>query len=289
MRYLSTANAASIFSSPLQDVQPRFLRLLFGANISHSRWVLHRNACLPPVQSGFLQSAARLWSSLKADPNFLMQALHNDIALYKCGYDMAWASHLIKQGHQIGMFPDIDRRELHTLTLDSLLGRSFHVPTVGKRLDEHYEALWNTEVHGSPYVEHSESSTGSALRFDSFIYEQGKEGHLTYHGPSHLVTTLHSFRIGAAGLKAGCRSHNLEDRQCPHCRDGTLEDERHVIQHCPAYSTLRSADEFAPLFWDLLQEGSLHAFFNDTNQHLLARFLYRCLRMRVELLQALVP
>ena len=99
MRYLSLANAGCVFTSPLQDVQSRFLRLLFMTGPSHSRWVLHKNACLPPVQALFLQSAARLWSALKADPAFLMQALRCDIAMYKCGNDMTWASHLIKQGH----------------------------------------------------------------------------------------------------------------------------------------------------------------------------------------------
>ena len=245
--------------------------------------------CLPLVQLGFWQSAARLWSSLKADPDFLMQALKSDLALYKCGNDMAWASYLIKQGHQLEMFPDVDRRDLHTLSHDSLLGRSFHVPTVTDRVEKRYKAFWDIEVHGSPYVERNEFSTVSALRFDSFIYQEGSEGHLTYHGPSHLVNALHSFRLGSAGLRAGCRSPHLEDRQCPHCRDGTLEDERHFIQHCPLYSSARADLQFLPLFQVLDRKGTLKAFLNDTDQHLLARYLSRCLRMRAELLQATPP
>ena len=236
-----------------------------------------------------MQSAARLWSALKADPAFLMQALRCDIAMYKCGNDMTWASHLIKQSHQLGVFQEVSRRELHTLSPDSLLGHSFHVPSITKRVDEHYAGFWNTEVNGSPYVDRDGISTDSALRFDSFVYLKDKEEHLTYHGPSHLVDALHSFRIGAAGLKAGFHSPNLEDRQCPHCRDGTVEDERHVVQHCLAYSSLRAEPQFAPLFQTLLQEGSLRAFFNGTDQHLLARFLHGCLRLRAELLQAPPP
>ena len=107
---------------------------------------------------------------------------------------MTWASHLIKQGHRLGAFQDISRRELHTLSPDSLLGHSFHVPTISKRVDKHYAAFWNTEVNGPPYMEHYEYSTDSALRFDSFVYLPDKEGHLTYHGPSHLVDALHSLR-----------------------------------------------------------------------------------------------
>ena len=45
--------------------------------------------------------------------------------------------------------------------------------------------------------------------------------------------------------------------------------------------------EFAPLFRTLLTDGSLRAFFNDTYQHLLARFLHGCLHIHSELLQGL--
>ena len=289
MRYLSTAHADSVLSSPLQEVQSTFLKLLFGTSILHSRWVLHKNACLSLVQLSFWQSVARLWSSLKADPDFLMQALKSDLALYKSGNDMAWASYPIKQGHQLEMFPDVGRRELHTLSQDSLLGRSFHVPTVTERVEKRYKDLWSLEVHGSPYVERSENSSDSALRFDSFIFQEGSKGHLTYHGPSHLVDALHSFCIESAGLRASCRSAHLEDRQCPHYRDGTLEDERHFIQHCPLYSSARADLQFLPLFQVLDRKGTLKAFLNDTDQHLLARYLSRCLRMRAELLQATPP
>ena len=102
MKHLSIAHTGSVFSSPTQDVQSRFLRLLLGAHDSISRWILHKNACLPPVQLLFFQSACRLWSSLKADPFFLIRVLRSDIALYKCGNNHAWAGHLIKQAHLLG-------------------------------------------------------------------------------------------------------------------------------------------------------------------------------------------
>ena len=193
-----------------------------------------------PVQLSYFQSACRLWSSLKAEPTFLMRVLRSDIVMYKCDNDMAWAGHLIKQAHLLGLFPDIERRELHTLSQDSLLGRSFHVPSVTKHVTERYEALWQIEVNGSPYVDRSDVSTESAHRFANFVYMPDKEGHLTYHGPSQLVSSLHLFRLGSAGLRAGLHSDNPDDRQCPHCRGGVVEDEQHVIQHCPAYSPLRA-------------------------------------------------
>ncbi|MFN9939376.1 MAG: hypothetical protein ACK56I_07865, partial [bacterium] len=40
-------------------------------------------------------------------------------------------------------------------------------------------------------------------------------------------------------------------------------------QHCHLYSNPRLDPEFAPLFRTLLTDGSLCAFFNDTDQHLL--------------------
>ena len=164
---------------------------------------------------------------------------------------------------------------------------SMHVPSVTESVNKRYEELWQIEVQGSPYLDRSDFSTKSYRRFDSLVYLPDKDSHLTYQGPSQLVSTLHLFRIGAAGLRASYHSDDPEDRQCPHCRGGVIEDEKHVIQHCPLYSNPRLDPEFAPLFRTLLTDGSLCAFFNDTDQHLLARFLHGCLHIHSELLQGL--
>ncbi len=73
----------------------------------------------------------------------------------------------------------VERRELHIRSQDSLLGRSFHVPYVTESVNKRYEEFWQLEVQGSPYVNRSDFSTKSCLRFDSLVYLPDRDSHLT--------------------------------------------------------------------------------------------------------------
>ena len=116
--HLSVAHGDSILSSPTQEVQNLFLCLISKASDHTSRWILHRNVDLQPVQLAFFQAATRLWSSLRVDAPLLRIALCSDIALFLKGHTGCWSHQLLKQCQQVGMLPSIGRLELEHFSVD---------------------------------------------------------------------------------------------------------------------------------------------------------------------------
>jgi len=292
MHHLSLSHADAVMSSASQNTQNLFLRLISGAHDSVSRWVLHRNAAMQPIQLEIFKAMARLWSTLKKDNIILQHALRSDIALFGKGAH-CWSGEFIQHLFQLGCFPDIQgtpsiaKRHLHTLGVDDFFLRPFAVTSISKRVVEFYDDLWLKEVNSTPLRDHAESSSVSARRFHSHIFQENKHYHLTYHGPSYLVDTLFRFRVGAAGLRAGVHSTDPTDRVCPLCNHSDIEDEHHVITVCEAYSHIRRSPTYESLF-SILERDGLQAFFNTDNQHLLARCLHHMLRIRKDMLVSAV-
>jgi len=283
MHHLSLSHADAVLSSSSQDMQNLFLRLISGAHPNISKWVLHRNASLPPIQLEIYKAMARVWSSLKKDSAILREALTSDIALFRQGC-CCWSGQLIQHLLQLGCFPDLEgppaiaKRQLFSLTVDDLFSRPFAVASVEKRANAFYDQLWQKEVEGTVLRDHDDMSTCSATRLQKYILND-KTHHLKYHGPGYLVDTLFRFRVGAAGLKAGIHTSHLGDRFCPACGHPEVEDEHHFLNVCGAYSHIRRSPLFQPLFTIMEQHGIL-AFMNTDNQHLLARCLANMLRFR---------
>jgi len=284
MHYLSVAHADSVLHSPVQDVQNLFLRLLHNAPTAVSRWLLHYNVDLKPTQYHMFMGVARLWHALRRDAPILRKALQSDLALFCHGHDTCWSRHFIVQGQQLGAFTNIQARDIAFMGVDDFFHLSFKVGDIRTKVTEFYQALWEKEGQGSSYtVDGRDDSTDSISRFQSYIFMPGSRHHLEYHGSSFLVDTLFRFRIGAAGLRASLHTSSQEARICRLCHHGDIEDECHVVKHCPAYSHIRSHDTFSSLLRVLTLDG-LRALFNVPDQHKLACFLSEILRTRAHLL-----
>ena len=282
--YLSVAHSDSVLSSPAQEVQNLFLQLISGAHDNTSRWVLHSNVNIHPVQLGYFQAAARLWNALRSDGPILRQALASDVSLFLRGHDSCWSHQFLKHGQQVGLLSDVGRLELEHLEVDTIVARGFRDTDVSTKLAQFYQGLWVREAQGSPYSEAPrEDSTGSAQRFQDYIHKPGSLHHIGFHGSQHLVSTLFRFRVGAAGLRACLHTPVHQERLCPLCEFQEVEDEKHIVKDCPAYSSIRSKPHFSTLLRTLLEEG-LQAFFNVPDQHLVACFISQLMWKRRELL-----
>ena len=161
--------------------------------------------------------------------------------------------------------------------------KPFRDGVLSHALEAHNQRLWDVECHGSPYRELEMGTTHSALRFESFVHQKDCYHHLHLHASPHLLDTLFRFRVGAAGLRAGLHGTDVTHRHCTLCDLSAVEDERHVVQDCPAYSTVRADPAYQDLFRALLQDG-MTAFLNVEDQHQVARCLSHLLRHRRELL-----
>ena len=143
--------------------------------------------------------------------------------------------------------------------------------------------MWKVECDGSPYHELPLTSSQSARRFEDYVFSAGTLHHLKLHASPHLLGNLFRFRVGAAGLRAGVHSHHAPDRQCTLCTMSAVEDELHVVQHCPAYAPIRSNPGFSGLLRVLLHEGIME-FLNVEDQHTIASFISQMLHLRRELM-----
>jgi len=126
----------------------------------------------------------------------------------------------------------------------------------------------------------------SIKRFQDYVFKPGVLHHLHFHGSPFLVDTLYRFRIGAVGLRASFHSPAPDSHICRACHHGDVEDERHVVQHCPAYSHIRQQPLFSNLIQVLTTDG-LPALFNVPDQYNLACFLSQILRCRATLPNAI--
>jgi len=239
---------------------------------------------LKPLQYHFFQAISRLWVCLKRDPLLLRKALHSDLALFLSGHDFCWSRQFLTQAHQAGVFPDIGRRELLSFDVAHFVNRNIKVGEVQSSISKYYQTLWEKEGQGSPYaVDTRDDSTSSFKRFQDYIYQPGVYHHLTYSGSRHLVDSLFRFRVGACGLNASLHTSTPSHRLCKLCHHGDVEDELHVIKHCPAYTHIRHKPVFSTLLRTLM-EKDIRALFNISDQHLLACFISQLLHCRANLL-----
>lgn len=283
IHHMSVAHSNSVLGSPVQAVQNLFLQLLHNAPPSVSRWVLHFNADLKPIQHHIFVATARLWHALKKDTPLLQRALQSDITMYTQGHDSCWSKHFLTQGHQLGVFPQIPPRGLASLGPEDLARLHFRVGDFSAKAAAYYLDLWGKEGQGTPYtVDRREDSTHSIKRFQDFVFQPQVLHHLHLHASPSLVDTLFRFRVGTAGLRAGFHSPDPASHICRACHHGDVEDERHVVQHCPAYSHIRQLPVFSNLIHVLTTDG-VPAFFNVPDQYTLARFLSEILRCRAAL------
>lgn len=77
---------------------------------------------------------------------------------------------------------------------------------------------------------------------------------------------LAQLRVGShwgAEEKGRCQRQRVprEQRTCPHCTSGAIEDVAHMVLHCPLYDEVRAS--FADLFSNLPDEPTLAHFFNS--------------------------
>ena len=73
-----------------------------------------------------------------------------------------------------------------------------------------------------------------------------------------------------------------QSRKCTLCTMSAVEDERHVLQECPAYRSVRIDPQFQPLF-DVLEQKSIKDFLNVEDQHSIALCIIRVLKMHRDL------
>ena len=282
MHHMSVAHPDSVLDSPVQAVQNLFLKLLHNTPPSTSRWLLHFNVDLKLMQHHIFQGAARLWHTMKKDTSLLNKALISDVTMFTHGRGNAscWSKHFLTQATQLGVFPLVNPRNLAYQGRDDLVNLHFRIGDLSAKVTERYQRFWVNEGQGSIYtVDRSEDSTDSIKRFQNYVFKPGVLHHLHFHGSPFLVDILYRFRVGAAGLRAGLHSLSPDARTCRACHHGDVEDERHVVQHCPAYSHIRQLPMFSNLIHVLTTDG-LPAFFNVPEQYTLACFLSQILRCR---------
>ncbi len=93
----------------------------------------------------------------------------------------------------------------------------------------------------------------------------------------------YKFRVGAAGLRAGLHSGTHEIRYCSLCTMSAVEDDRHFLQVCTAYTNIHRDPAFQELF-GVLEQNSVKDFLNVEDQHRVALCVSRMLRLRRDLL-----
>ena len=82
-------------------------------------------------------------------------------------------------------------------------------------------------------------------------------------------------------------SPNTDEQFCPACLEGRVcgehEKEHHAIFECEAYYHIRRILKFWPLFAGM--PTSLHAFYENNNYTLIAKFLLQCWRERTKIVR----
>ena len=134
---------------------------------------------------------------------------------------------------------------------------------------------------------HNGSKTAT---YTSFKHNYTFEDYLSGMANCQLRKTLSKFRCGSHWLRCATRfmSPNTDEQFCPACLEGRVcgehETEHHAIFECDAYHHIRRIHKFRPLFAGMPTE-SLHAFYENNNYTLIAKFLLQCRRERTKIVR----
>ena len=278
VHFLDPAGDHEIFKSPLQHLILYFLRLCTGAHSKTSRWVLLANAGLQPLQVRWAVICATHWGNCASHPGLPGQILRCDVDLFQHGNKNCWTYKFLKCMCDIGLLPTLPLATLqHTIPIDTILDMRFSATAITEGFTTTYDRL-----HGDLAPDpRTAPSTGIALSKYYAWFASKSLPHLTLYDSDNCTRTLHRFRVGSTPLRTNdFRLHHQPRalRVCRLCTTDLMEDERHILLECPAYSALRNRSRLRSAF---LQPGlTMPQLMGSSDQSALARLIQAILRLR---------
>jgi exonuclease III len=286
----------TLLSSVPEQAQLYFLRILAGVGKTcHLQMILHEFGMLP-VTFHYTKLMIRFWNrTLECSTETLLQrALRSDIQLMLSRNRSCWSYFFLSTMHALQLMTSPQG-----LTMEELLSLRFDEKKVSALLEaKFYEYLHppSSRCPRSCASEHVKGQTYSrwlGMKIDKAA------PHVSCFIPREIRILLIRLRLDCSDLAVTQGRYNGTDRKSRLCRVhrfrntacGThdcVEDLRHFILECPAYTAIRASPYFRPLFEPLQAVGcpsdQLCLFFNTPRQYLLAMCVSRMLCLRAQIL-----
>lgn len=280
--YFRVDTESHILSNPVQKVVLTFLRMISGAHNTTSRWVLLREFGLYPCQLHWVCLCTRFWNRLTSDPCIPIGrgTLEADVELFRKKNTACWTTKFLKLMHSLNLLGDRPWSTLQDLPCSTIMSFRFSENVVRERMIERYNSIWHTrgmDPRTAPRLQYQVTRHG--MWFDA-----GHTRHLALVAPEHYIKTLMRFRLGCTMLQVHQDHGTLQrhNRFCRVCSCDLVEDEKHVLFECEAYSRYRRSECWSSLFDH--SEGDVKTFMGQEDQYKIAHFLVVILRYRAHLL-----
>ena len=224
-------------------LQKRFLRILAGVGLAPDR-LLFREFGQQPMHTHWAALIYRFWNKLvKAEGSIHHNVLREEIriALRSNLSYKGWGSQVLKGltslGYDFGIPPELGLEE----QVDIISKRELNIGSILHTLDQRFDDDWANFRLRTPPREFVSDGNKPGVKMCRYTHWMGTPTHMQGYIPAKVYASLLRFRLCIWGLEVN-RPHGRarEDRWCLACGDRqAIEDERHVLMECPAYSGLR--------------------------------------------------
>jgi len=271
--YLRIDTKEHVMASPAQSLFIFFLRYITGCNSKTCKMSLLKEFHIAPLQIRIACTCAKFWNDAWKNSNITADILRADIRLMYKGNDKCWSALFLKAMHDLGLLRSYSWLAIRSGTANCDLESYLFDPAAIKvALENIYSKLWKDNEQ--TWTSNSVISIGAAyLKYKSWFYDKDVETHKHHKAFISLkkLKILVKFRLGGSALRINDHSIPRNNRVCPCCNNGNIEDEKHFIFNCQSFNNFRHCHAYMCLWTD---HHDIKAFCNQDNQILLANLLH---------------
>jgi len=262
--------------SAAERLQLGFMRQLLGVRQSTPNAVVLAETGEQPLWLRWLRRAGKLWNRVVAEQpeSLVRRALAASIHLaaeQRPSARQSWAAQLAAGMAAIGM--PLDLAQPAPISLPQLLDQGLQ--------HQARQLTAAAQREGSSKVRHYVHGTrGGVIAHESVVRRQPYLDKVRQRRHREALAQLRTGSHWGAEETGRWQGLPREQRICPHCHSGAVEDVAHIVFHCPLYSPIRA--RFRDLFVrDPPAEHTLNSFLCPSRQPTkrLADFARACHRI----------
>ena len=276
----------------LERTHLNYLRHILGVGKNIAGDILRYEAACPPYHAHWIILIFRLWNSHQANHSIMAHSIWKEnITLFLKGCRNCWSYKVLKFAFEANITKfNPDNAYFSKQMLDAICTFTFDEGSVKKGIDTLYLNRFSNFVGICP-----KTAPSNGYAICKYINWTGIPGSVCdknkYHQHLHVFMNrahfynLTRFRTGAWKIKVNSihlHHINRNQRYCSFCTQNhntnTVEDEEHVLFHCPEYDTCRQ--EYPDL---LLGNMSIKNISDFDNQETIAKLLWKIRMIRIKL------
>lgn len=262
-----------------------FLRGLFHLRKSTSVWMILREFGRLPVFFYWWSKVLKFLMRLKQmdELSLMKQVFLQECELLLQGSKECWLRGILS--FMVSLYPTQAPHRMHD-KLQWLLSKS--IVTVKKDMVKQWKDMWLK-------VQCGDISASKLLFYHTHVASADTKPKYGWFAPArHLhVPMSNDVHTGLARFRLGNHDFLIEKRRwvtaayrrsfdcrCRLCSSGEIEDEAHVLLHCPFYEVIRMEDKFSCLFG--AGQVGLRSLFASQHQIVLAKFIAALMECRMD-------